>query len=60
MNLPETDPRADQLRLVEALLFAASAPLDEKSIAARLPEGSDVDALVAELVEHYAPRGVNI
>ena len=60
MSLPETDPHADQLRLVEALLFAASAPLEEKSIAARLPEGSDVGALVAELVEHYAPRGVNI
>lgn len=60
MNPSETDPRADQLRLVEALLFAAPAPLDEKSIAARLPEGSDVEALVAELVEHYRPRGVNI
>jgi len=56
----ETDPNADQLRLVEALLFAASAPLDAGSIAARLPEGSDVEALVAALVQHYEPRGVNI
>jgi segregation and condensation protein B len=56
----ETDPTADQLRLVEALLFAASAPLDAGSIAARLPEGSDVETLVAALVEHYEPRGVNI
>ena len=56
----ETDPNADQLRLVEALLFAASAPLDAESIAARLPEGSDVEALVAALVAHYEPRGVNI
>ncbi len=60
MNPSETDPRADQLRLVEALLFAAPTPLDEKSIAARLPEGSDVEALVAELAEHYRARGVNI
>ena len=56
----ETDPNADQLRLVEALLFAASAPLDARSIAARLPEGADVEALVAALVAHYEPRGVNI
>jgi segregation and condensation protein B len=51
---------ADQLRLVEALLFAAAAPLSEESIAARLPEGSDVAALVAEVAEHYAGRGVNV
>jgi len=56
----EIDPHADQLRLVEALLFAASAPLDAASIAARLPEGSDVEALVAALAQHYEPRGVNI
>jgi segregation and condensation protein B len=56
----ETDPRADQLRLLEALLFAAAAPLDEESIALRLPQGSDVAALVAELGAHYAGRGVNL
>jgi segregation and condensation protein B len=60
MSFPETDTRADQLRLIEALLFAASAPLDEASIAERLPEGSDVAALIAELAEHYGPRGVNL
>ncbi|HEX9490251.1 MAG TPA: SMC-Scp complex subunit ScpB [Stellaceae bacterium] len=60
MSASETDPHADQLRLVEALLFAASAPLDAGSIAARLPEGSDVEALVAELAERYRPRGVNV
>ncbi len=56
----ETDPRADQLRLLEALLFASAAPLDEESIALRLPQGSDVPALVAELSAHYSGRGVNI
>ncbi len=56
----ETDPHADQLRLLEALLFASAAPLDEASIAQRLPEGSDVAALVAELGEHYRGRGVNL
>jgi segregation and condensation protein B len=60
MSASETDPHADQLRLVEALLFAASAPLDAESLAARLPEGADIEALVAELAEHYRPRGVNV
>jgi segregation and condensation protein B len=56
----ETDARADQLRLVEALLFASAAPLDEAHLAQRLPEGSDVAGLVAELAGHYRARGVNI
>ena len=60
MTPADTDARADQLRLLEALLFASGAPLDEESIARRLPQGSDVAALVAELAEHYRPRGVNI
>jgi segregation and condensation protein B len=60
MSASEIEINADQLRLVEALLFAASAPLDAGSIAARLPEGSDVEALVAALAQHYEGRGVNI
>ena len=50
----------DDLRLVEALLFAASSPLDEDGIKQRLPEGTDVAGLVEELTAQYAPRGVNI
>jgi segregation and condensation protein B len=56
----EPDARAEQLRLVEALLFAAASPLDEASIAARLPQGADVAALIAEVAAHYEPRGVNV
>ena len=56
----ETDPHADRLRLLEALLFAAAAPLDEASIAARLPEGTDTAALIETLAEHYRARGVNL
>ncbi len=52
--------RAQQLRMVEALLFAATEPLDEASISARLPEGCDVPELLAELAELYAKRGVNL
>ena len=50
----------EELRLVEALFFAASSPLDEDSLKERLPEGTDVAALIQELVALYQPRGVNI
>lgn len=52
--------RAEELRILEALLFAAEAPLDEETLAARLPTGVDVHALLLQLQREYAPRGVNI
>jgi segregation and condensation protein B len=52
--------RADELRILEALLFAAEAPLDEKILAARLPAGVDVHALLLQLQKEYEPRGVNL
>ena len=47
-------------RLVEAILFAASEPVDEKVLKARLPEGMDLMALLDRLAAEYAPRGVNL
>src|SRR5258708_7152673 len=49
---------AESLRLIEALLFASSVSVTEMEIADRLPEGSDVAALLAELEHHYRDRGV--
>jgi segregation and condensation protein B len=51
---------AEELRILEALLFAAEAPLDEKVMATRLPAGADVKALLTQLQHDYAPRGVNL
>ncbi len=51
---------ARHLRMTEALLFAAAEPLDEGSLAARLPEGAEVPALLLELKAFYANRGVNL
>jgi len=48
------------LRVLEALLFAATEPLDEATLARRLPADLDVAALLAELQAVYAPRGVNL
>lgn len=50
----------EQLRLVEALVFASAEPLSEKALAERLPEGADIAAILARLAEDYAPRGVNL
>jgi len=58
-SIPVDDP-AQQLRMVEALLFAAAEPLDRDSIAARLPEGADVGALIEDLQTLYENRGVNL
>jgi segregation and condensation protein B len=52
--------RAEELRILEALLFAAAAPLDEKALASRLPAGTDVHPLLQQLQREYAPRGVNL
>jgi segregation and condensation protein B len=52
--------RTEELRILEALLFAADEPLDEKVLAARMPAGADVRALLVELQSEYANRGVNI
>jgi segregation and condensation protein B len=54
------EPRADELRLLEAMLFAATEPLEEKDLAARMPQGTDLRAALGRLQEDYAPRGVNL
>ena len=50
----------EMLRMAEALLFATSMPLSVEEIAARLPQGVDVVALLRELQQRYADRGVNL
>ncbi len=59
---PEMDDvdAAEHLRLLEAILFAAVEPLDEASMVARLPDDADIDALLVDLSQLYANRGVNV
>jgi len=56
---PRSD-RAHLIRVVEALLFAASEPVTSDALAQSLPEGTDVQGLLEELQRHYAGRGVNV
>ena len=57
---PQTAANPEHLRMVEALLFAASEPLDQKALATSLPEGADVPGLLAALQRVYEKRGVNL
>jgi len=59
MALPSAD-RREKLRIVEALLFAAAAPLKEAELAQHFGEGEDVKALLEELQGLYGGRGVNL
>jgi segregation and condensation protein B len=56
----ETEARREAMRIAEALLFAASEPMEEAEIARRLPEGTDVHAILEELKADYSGRGVNL
>ena len=55
-----TKVRHEELRLLEALLFSSAEPVDEKTLAERLPSDVDVQAALAKLQEEYAQRGVNL
>lgn len=57
--LPSAD-RRERLRILEALLFAASEPLSEERLAEHLPAGEAVAPLLEELKGFYASRGINL
>lgn len=56
-------PRLDRdqhLRIVEAMLFAATEPLSLVKLSTFLPEGTDVLSLIGDLQANYSNRGVNL
>jgi len=50
--------RSHAIRLIEAVLFASEKPVAEADLALRLPQGTDLAALLAELQAAYRFRGV--
>jgi segregation and condensation protein B len=54
----QVDP--GHVRIVEALLFAAGAPLAPVTLAAALPDDVEISAVLAELQSIYEERGVNL
>lgn len=53
-------PMEEQERMVEAILFAASAPLTAPQIAARMPEGCDPAEAIRNLRSRFEGRGVTL
>jgi segregation and condensation protein B len=58
-RLPSAD-RWEKLRVLEAVLFAASEPMDEGSLVEYFTSKDDIAALLEELQNLYAGRGVNL
>jgi segregation and condensation protein B len=52
--------RFQQIRLLEAIVFASAEPVAERVLAARLPEGANVSELLEELRGMYENRGVHL
>jgi len=51
---------SEAVRMAEAIIFASAEPVSEKQLAARLPDGVNIAAAMADLQEIYAKRGVNL
>jgi len=56
----DPEARPEELRLLEALLFASTEPLDQATLAKRMPDGVDIKVALAQLQADYASRGVNL
>nr|WP_041756711.1 SMC-Scp complex subunit ScpB [Bradyrhizobium sp. ORS 278] len=56
----EPEVRPEALRILEALLFASAEPLEQATLAKRMPDGVDIKAALAQLQADYANRGVNL
>jgi segregation and condensation protein B len=52
--------RREAMRIAEALLFASPEPLGVEELRGRLPEGTDVEAILQDLAALYVDRGVNL
>jgi segregation and condensation protein B len=52
--------RAEELRLLEAMLFASNEPLDEATLKKKLPDGIDIKVALEQLQADYAMRGINL
>ena len=54
------DDFTSQVRLAEALVFASDTPVPPRALTQALPDGADIDAVMAALQTHYTGRGVTL
>jgi len=50
----------EHLRMVEAIVFASSQPVSERSLSERIPDDADLSEIMRELQQSYSGRGVNL
>ena len=59
-DAPDLGDDLTVMRMVEAMVFASAEPVPERALKDRLPEGSDIAAIMESLRRSYADRGVNL
>ena len=59
-DAPDEIAPSDDLRLVEALLFASAEPLADSTLREHLGDAADLGGILAQLEAHYRTRGVNL
>lgn len=55
-----SEERFQQIRMIEALIFASTDPVTEAGLKSRLPQDADIRGLMDEVAGLYANRGVNL
>lgn len=55
-----TPDQSQNLKVLEAMLFAAPSPMTPQAMHERLPSDADLNVLLAELRNTYSDRGVNL
>ena len=59
-SLFEAPPMNQQMRMIEAILFATAEPITVNALNERMPHGCDAAEALARLRKSYAGRGVNV
>ena len=58
--MPNSSDFSDEMRIVEAILFASAEPISENDIKQRINSEIDVKTIIQNLQTAYANRGVNL
>ncbi len=56
----QVEIQGDELRMLEAILFASAKPVSPQAMLERLPEGADLNVLLPQLKEAYTGRGIEL
>ncbi len=59
-SLFEAPEKEEQVRMVEAILFATAEPVTVAELNGRMPHGADADGALEELRKRYQGRGVQV